>query len=207
MQPVPQLPDDLSSEAIAALTVDPLSHYFGMRLTGNTIAFVVDTDESMAPYMEDLAFFTNSVTSAVPLGTRRFGIVRAYSEEGAYLSEVMEPTADIRPTLTTKLSTGRTDLATALTMASGWYADQLFLVLAKPVDKQELRVLTRTAEQTGAVVNVIAIGKAAEQSDLSAIASATRGQFFAVDDQVFSALVSRQQTAVNNPNGLPSDHP
>lgn len=201
MQPAPKLPDHLSEEAIAALTADPMTHYFGIRLTGNTVAYVVDGHESMAPYIENLAFLTNSVNAAIPAGTRRVGIVQALAEEGKFLNEVMEPTGDLMPTLNTKLTAGRTDLSAALSMASGWYTDQLFLVLARKLSQEELRVLVRSAEQTGAVVNVIALGEAAGQSDLSAISSATRGQFISADDPFFAAVVNRQYDAVNNSPG------
>lgn len=195
---VSRVPPGASDSTIAMLTADPMSHYFGRPLTGSTIGYVVDGDSSMAPYIDKVAYLTNSVNGAIALGAKRYGIAQAIGEEGQGLVEVAEPAGDLagaRNILTARLASGRTNLARALSVTSSWYADELFLVLAKPIDDDELSVLRQTAEQTGAVVNVIALGDAAKQSNLTEISDATRGKFIKVSDSSLDELVERQRKA------------
>lgn len=192
------LPADASDEAIALATADPLTHYFGRPLTGTTIGYVVDGDSSMAPYIDKVAYLTNSVNAQIALGAKRYGIAQAIGEGNQGLVEVAEPATDLagaRNILTARLASGKTNLARALSVTSNWYADELFLVLAKSVDDDELNVLRQTAEQTGAVVNVIALGDAARQPGLAEVSTATRGRFIAVSDETLDKLVERQRRA------------
>lgn len=179
------------------LKTDPLTHYFGIALTGNTIGYVVDGDATMAPYIDQVAFATNTVNAAFPKGSRRFGVVQAVGEDGQTLLEVSEPANGLegaRTVLQARLPSGKTDLSKAMSVAANWYADQIFLVVSKPLAEDEIERLKSSAEQTSAVVNVIAVGGAASQ-DLSSIAEATEGQFVRVSDSDLAKLVQRQQAA------------
>jgi hypothetical protein len=185
------------ADAINAVA-DSLNHYFGIEVTGHTIGYVVDGDAAMAGYINQVAFLTNSVNAAFPPGARRFGIAQAVAGNGKTIVEVAEPNSDLegaRSLLLARLPMGQTDLNLALEATSRWYPDQVFVVLANPVSRQRIEVLTQSALQTGAVVNVIALGDAAGQRDLSEISEATGGTFVAVGDQALDNLVERQKSA------------
>lgn len=197
-QEEPVRPSDDPVQALA--TADPLKTYFGFPLDGETIGYVVDGDVAMAPYIEQVALATNAVNASLDRTRHRFGVVLAANIDGHQITEIAEPTADLpyaRSVLTSRLPGGQTDLARALGRASDWYASRLFLVLAKPIDDQQLAILTEAAEQTGAKVNVIALGDASRQ-DLSSIAEATGGRYLPLSkDQLadWSAKVLKAQEA------------
>jgi hypothetical protein len=176
---------------------NPITHLFGIPLSGKTIGCVVDGDATMAPYIDSVATVTNAVFAAVEKGTRRFGVLLAVEHDGNTVVEAVEPSTDLegaRAILVGRLASGRTDLSKALSVASNWYADEIFLVLSKPVDDRQMEILKQSAEQTSAVVHVIALGGAADQ-DLSPIAKATGGTFVAVADDELKQLVDRQNQA------------
>jgi hypothetical protein len=178
-------------------SANPITHYFGIPLSGKTIGYVVDGDATMAPYIDNVAALTNSVNEAIEKGTRRFGVMLAIERDGKTVVEAAEPSTDLegaRAVLTGQLASGRTDLGKALSVASNWYADEIFLVLSKPVDQDQMAVLTQRAEQTSAVVHVIALGPAAKQ-DLSQMAKATGGMYVSVSDDELTQLVERQNEA------------
>lgn len=195
---LPAIPEGAPESVVALLTADPLTHYFGLPLTGSTIGYVVDGDSSMAPYIDKVAYLTNSVNASIALGARRYGIAQAVDQNGNSLVEVAEPVGDLagaRHLLTARLASGQTNLARALSVTTSWYADQLYLVMAKSVSEEELGILAQTAEQTGAVVNVIALGEAAKQTELADISNATHGRFIPVSDAMLDQLVERQRAA------------
>ena len=178
-------------------SADPITHYFGIPLSGKTIGYIVDGDATMASYIDNVATLTNSVNEAIEKGTKRFGVMLAIERDGKTVVEAAEPSTDLegaRAVLTGQLASGRTDLSKALSVASNWYADEIFLVLSKPMDDDQLAILTQGAEQTSAVVHVIALGPAAQQ-DLSPIAKATGGMFVPVTDAEITQLVDRQNEA------------
>jgi hypothetical protein len=180
---------------LAMLTADPLKTYFGLSMAGGTIGYVVDGDSAMAPYIDNLAFITNAVNEAIEPGTCRFGVIMATGEHRGTLLEIHAPSTDLigaRTVLTSRLPAGRTDLSGALSKTANWFADTIFLGLAKHVDEHELELLVENAEQTGAITHVIAFGEAAKQ-DLSAISAATDGEFLQVTDDMLSDLVARVQ--------------
>jgi hypothetical protein len=119
----------------------------------------------------------------------------ATGEHRGTLLEIHAPSTDLigaRTVLTSRLPAGRTDLSGALSKTANWFADTIFLGLAKHVDEHELELLVENAEQTGAITHVIAFGEAAKQ-DLSAISAATDGEFLQVTDDMLSDLVARVQ--------------
>ncbi len=186
--------DDPKANLLAA---NPITHYFGIPLSGKTIGYLVDGDATMAAYIDDVATLTNSVNEAIEKGTRRFGVMLAVSHDGKTFIESAEPSTDLegaKGVLLGRLASGRTDLGKALSVASNWYADQIFLVLSKPVDAKQMEVLKQGAQQTGAVVHVIALGGAAQQ-DLSPIAKSSGGTFVSVNDDEIKQLVHRQNEA------------
>lgn len=189
----------IGTSAVAILNADPKRTYFGVPLSGKTIGFVVDCDSAMSSYLDHVAFLTNSVNASLKAGTR-FGIVQATSgSEGNQLSEVFEPSTDLMGAATvlqSRLAGGKTDLTKALARTEGWYADQVFVLLAKHVDATEMQQLRQHAEQTGSVTHVIAFGEAAKQ-DLSPISGATGGKFIPVSDQLLSDLVKVHQEKMN----------
>jgi len=181
--------DPLQRLAVA----DPTTTYFGFPTTGKTIGYIVDGDGTMAPYIDDLSFVTNKLNEAMEPGTCRVGVVMATGHEGHTVLEVVLPTSDLVgavAVLTSRLPGGRTDLSKALQTTYDWYADTLFLILAKPIGDQEFAILTENAEQTGAVTNVIGLGEATKQ-DLSPIASATGGELLRLDDDALNDWVAR----------------
>ena len=86
-------------------------------------------------------------------GTRRFGVLLAVEHDGNTVVEAVEPSTDLegaRAILVGRLASGRTDLSKALSVSSNWYADEIFLVLSKPVDDRQMEILKQSAEQTSA---------------------------------------------------------
>ncbi len=190
-------PAHLDSPLARFRHADPLTSYFGFGLDSGTIGFVVDGDIAMGTHIDSLAFVTNAVIGAMAPGEHRVGVVMATGQQGRTLLEVMQPSTDLvgaRTALTAQLPAGRTDLAKALATTANWYADVLFLVLAKPVSDAEMAILKENAEQSLAITHVIAFGQAAEQ-DLSPIAAATGGQFLPVTDEMLAKQVHRVQQA------------
>ncbi|MEK6643953.1 MAG: hypothetical protein AABZ08_08590 [Planctomycetota bacterium] len=166
--------------------------YFGVPVEGNVVAFVIDGDPAMGPYMGQLSSLTNSVGQALALADRRFGIVKPALRSRFTLMDVAERTPVLEgaeTTLSPQLPSEKTDFVQSLSVAANWYADQVFLVLAKPLDAREIEQLTQSAEQTGAITHVIALGAAAQQ-DLSQIAQATGGTFIPLNDTELSEFVA-----------------
>ncbi len=190
----------LESRPHPMLAADPLQTYFGVPVKGETVGYVVDCDSSMAIYLDDVAFITRNVTETMRQGGKRFGIVQALARaDSEYALEVSEPSLDVVGAWTTlqgSLAGGDTRLAEALAVTEGWYADQIFLVLAKELDDREIALLQQHALQTRAVTHVIALGRAAELN-LSAIAGPTGGRYISVDDTVFRALVNNHRLVAN----------
>jgi hypothetical protein len=179
--------------ARAMRTANPRKSYFGVPLEGSTIGFVVDDDQTMAPYIDHLSTVTNGLLACLVPQNKRVGVVRPVSTEGSMILEAAQPSADLegaRSALVARLPSGKTDLIKGLAKTQLWYADQLFLVISKPISAEELPILTQTAEQTGAVTHVIALGAAAKQ-DLTALAQATHGQFIAVTDEQLNELAGK----------------
>ena len=195
----------LKGTELAMVTADPLKTYFGLSLDGGIIGYVVDGDTTMSPYIDRVATITNAVNSTFVPGSKRYGIARAYGENGQTLVEVAEPIGDLegsRLTLSARAASGETNLSSALAVTPDWFADQIFLVMSKPVEASEIQRLASTAEQTGAIVNVIALGEAASQPQLAEVANATRGKFVPVTDAMLSELVARQRAALDDQNRL-----
>ncbi len=181
--------------AVAIRTVDPLENYIGFPLTGDTIGYVVDGDGSMADFIDRVAFITNTVNESEGRNPRRIGVVMATGREEIIVSAIAEPSTDLigaRTVLTSRLPAGRTDLSAALRKTVGWYADTLFLVLAKPLDDGEIADLAEIAGQSGAVMNVIGLGEAAQQ-DLSPLAEKTGGKYLPVTDEMLTHLAERTE--------------
>lgn len=177
----------------ALLNSDPTKTFFGVPIRGNTIGYVVDCDTTMMPYYRELASITGVLNEALGQSSRRFGIVEALAKDrGRSVEKVSEPSSDLkgaRSVLDSTPTGGETDLPEALAMTEAWYADEIFLVLSKKIDADEISLLTQHAEQSGAVTHVIAFGEAARQ-DLSQISDATGGRFVSVNSQILSALAS-----------------
>ncbi len=189
----------LTEAAIALASADPLQNYFGLPLAGQTIGYVVDGDSTMAGYIDQVAFLTNNVNAMIPPGSKRFGIAQPVGQNGQTRVEVAEPTSDLegaKSLLLGRLPSGKTDLTKALAVTANWYPDQVFMVLAKPVDAKNLNFLVHGAEQTGAIVNVIALGAAAKQAELASISTATGGKFVPVNDETLNQLVESQKAAL-----------
>lgn len=186
------------AEPSPLVTHDPLREYFGLALSGYTIGYVVDGDSAMAPYIDKVAYLTNSVNARLRQAGTRFGIAMAVQSEGKTYVEVLEPWSDLegaRTLLTSRLPVGQTDLNKALAATSNWYPDQVFMVLAKPVAPADLPAIRQNAERTGGVVNVIALGAAAKQEGLADVAVATGGRFVPVQDSQLDELVELQRQA------------
>jgi hypothetical protein len=184
----------------AFVRADPLKTFGGIPLqAGDVLVYVVDGDVAMSPYIGPMALIINSVNQAIDPGTIRFGVVMATGGDGQTILEVMEPTCDLegaRSTLTARLPGGETDLAAALGRTIDWDASKVFLILAKRVDDEQLVVLREKAEQTGAVVNVFALGDAARQPELEHIAKDTGGVFHSLSAYQVNDWVARVEQAV-----------
>lgn len=200
---LPEANAGLSGAPLALASADPLNTYFGLPLSGSIIGYVVDGDSAMTPYIHEIASLTDAVNASFVPGSKRYGIAQTYGEGGEAVVEVAEPVGDLegsRLTISPRTSAGRTNLSDALGVTSGWYADQVFLVMAKTVDAEELQKLAATAEQSGAIVNVIALGEAARQPELAEIAAASRGKFVPVSDTALRDLLARQRAAQEDRN-------
>ncbi len=194
----------LSAEAAATKAMregDPLAAYFGIAISNGVTGYVVDGDASMQDYINKLALVTNAVNEAHGFGEKKFGIVVAKDKDqsGQTLLEIAEPRTDLaqaRTILTSGLATGKTDLVKAMATTVQWDADQIFLVLAKRLEAQEIALLAEKAGETGAVVNVIGLGEAARQrEELAPIAARTGGQFRQISDRMLEDWASRVEQA------------
>jgi len=189
-QSVPS-PGTAPTEAVVAAPQDgPAAlRYFGVPIEGQIITYVVDQDQAMAPYIEQLAMVTNAVNKSIQeAGNRRIGIVPPPARRRSQILEVAERKSVLEgadAVLAPRLSAHRTDPAEELAQSANWFADQVFLVLAHRLDPREIEILTQASEQTGAVTHVVAVGSAAQQ-DLSPIAAATGGRFVVVDDSTLA---------------------
>ena len=176
------------------LNSDSRKTFFGIPIQGDTIGYVVDSDTTMLPYHRRLASITGVLNEALGASSRRFGIVEALAKNrGRRVEKASESFSDLkgaRSTLDSTPTGGETDLPEALATTEAWYADEIFLVLSKKIDADEISLLTQIAQQSGAVTHVIAFGEAARQ-DLSSISDATGGRFVPVNSQVLSALAFR----------------
>lgn len=179
------------------LNSDPRKTFFGIPIQGDTIGFVVDSDTTMLSHHRQLASITSVLNQALAASSRRFGIVEAVAINRDHrVEKVSEPLSDLkgaRSALQSMPTGGETDLPEAFAMSEAWYADEIFLVLSKKIDADEISLLTQIAQQSGAVTHVIAFGEAAKQ-DLSSISDATGGRFVPVNNQILNALAFR------NPN-------
>lgn len=184
---------------LAILRSNPHRSFFGVPIEGRTVGYVIDGDASMAPYLDKIAFVTNSVNNSYEHGSVRFGIVQAVENpDGARLYEVFEPSTDLAGATTMlhgRLASGVTDLARAFAVTDSWYADELFLVVSKRLPPSEIEYLTQMAQQSGAVTHVIAFGAAAEDADLAEISDRTHGQYVPVTDDLLNTLVARHEAA------------
>ncbi len=160
---------------------------------GRTIAFVFDRHESMTPYMDKLAFMTRSTAAKmVTHGQARFGVV-ASSADWPLLSAPRAVTKANVIAATSILYGGfsrqPTDLVKAVRPVADWRADQLFLVLARPVRPDRFEALLQRLQETGARTDIVALGPAARNSgDLARLARATGGVLMALGDDRFAAI-------------------
>lgn len=198
--PVAVAPESMPGESSVEWPTAPpplARTYFGVPVDGNLVAYIVDTDEAMKPYIGDLSFVTNLVNKSVFTGRReRFGIIRPGLSKRFSLMDVAERPGtleDSETLLAARLPPESTDVYEALGVAFNSYADQVFLVLAKPLNADEVSRLTHRAEQTGAVTNVLALGPAA-RLDLSPIATATGGRYTALSDAQWNEWVTRYKS-------------
>ena len=177
------------------LNSDPRKTYFGVPAQGDTIGYVVDCDATMLPHYRQLASITGVLNEELAASSRRFGIVEAPAKNrGRRIEKASEPFSGLkgaRSALNSTPTGGETDLPEALALTEAWYADEIFLVLSKKIDADEISLLTQIAQQSGAVVHVIALGEAARQ-DLSPISNATGGRFVPVNNELLSALSARK---------------
>ena len=182
---------------VSLLSSDPRKTFFGIPAQGQTIGYVVDCDTTMLPYYRRLASLTRVLNDALGDSSRRFGIVEALAKDrGRSVEKVYEPSSDLegaRTVLDSMPTGGETDLPEALSLAESWYADEIFLVLSKKIDADEISLLAQHAQQSGAVTHVIAFGEAAKL-DLSSISGPTGGRFVPVNDQMLSALAYPKST-------------
>jgi hypothetical protein len=184
--------------ATEARPVDDGPDYFQLALSGRNIAFVIDSDQSMAPYLDDVALVTHGVAESLDPEACSFGISIATPQR----PDVVDPAVSTDTGLSAAKSVlfGRfahrqTDLAQAFSAVVNWHPDQVFLVLARKVDPRLREVIAQRAEQSGAVTHVIALG-AARQQDLSGMVAMTQGRVHAVSDEAVRACVDQFRTLI-----------
>lgn len=170
-------------------------------VTGRTVAFVVDRDASMAEYIDRVAFLT--CAAAVGMQTRgvgRFGVVSA--ADGA--PKVVRPAmvsdtslADAASILYGGFHERRTDLSAAVGATVGWRADQLFLVVARPLPPEEIEALIQKVQESGAETHLVALGEAArlQGQSLLAVARSTGGTMLALTDERFADVFNEVRAA------------
>lgn len=184
---------EAESLRLAVLSADPRQSFVGIPIDDNErIGYVVDSDGTMAgPYIDQVSTLLSTTNGANGSDARRFGIMQALDHQGTIeLKKVAKAVAGFpggSRDLYTELAGGVTNLSQAFAVAEKWHVDQMFLVLAKPIDQTEIELLAEHAQQSGAVTHVIALGQAAQQ-DLSSIAVAG-GIFRPVEDKILTELV------------------
>jgi len=178
---------------LARVTPEQLkSQFIGVALRGDVVGIVVDRDPTMASYMQPVADIANALSNA-QRGERRLGILRARTGEPDRVAfsptNALLPMKHAEPTLRVQPIKDQTDLGQTLGIAAEWHADQLFLVLAKPLASGEIEALSSQARETGAVMHVVGLGAAA-QTDLTPIAQATGGSFIPLTDAELEAVAA-----------------
>jgi hypothetical protein len=176
--------------------------YFGLPIVGNAVAIIVDSDPAITPYREHLSMATRIVRDASTGANRNLGIIQSTGQRRMSLAEVAHRDnrtlegAEIA--LSPKPPPEGLDFRAALTIALNGYADQVLLVLARPLDSNQIEALAQSAEQTGVTTGIIAMGPAAKQ-DLSALSDATDGNLVSLSQDRFNEWVEqyRQSTASN----------
>jgi hypothetical protein len=168
------------SQAALLASADPLRTYFARPLIGETVLFVVDGDNSMMDYFDPVKEATNAVIRHRTPGERRIGVIAASGAEGPQVVWAESGDSDLAgasSVLAVGLSSERSDLATAVGRTVNLQASHIFVVLAKRLDAGELASLAENAQQTGAVVDFVALGEArAQEAELQSISEPTHGQ-------------------------------
>jgi hypothetical protein len=175
---------------------DVQKSFFGVPVKGEVVAYVVDGDAAMAPYMDQVAFAANFVNQSVQ-GSRRFGIVKPDQPKRPSLMGVTQTEgslANSEAILSPRLPEQPVDLAKNVALAAAWPADQILMVVAKPLSDEEIDALADAAEKSGAKTSVIAVGAAAKL-DLSKISDATEGRFVALTDAKLADWAAKYQAA------------
>lgn len=182
------------NDAADSATTSAGLRYFGLPLSGSTIAYVVDTDPAITPYFSNVSSITNAVNNRLLQGgPQRFAVFYPGMARKSSLLEMAENKnvlEDGEAVLASRLPPPGGSLSESLARVGGSFADEVFLVLGHALTPAEIDVLTQSAEQTGAVTHVIAVGPAARQ-DLSPIARATGGTFVSVDDATMAAQLAQ----------------
>ncbi len=179
---------------------EPVS-YFGVPLRGSKICYVVDSDESMAEYIDKIMLHASATNYNIKPGTWRMGVIQAVgTEAGETQLHMTPPSGNLRMAaarIKTKRPRGETDLSIAMTAAAEWDADQILLILSKDADPAELEALRQAALNSGATVDVIAFG-AAIQLDLSPIAQAGKGLVARITDEELHRIIEEDATIITS---------
>ena len=173
--------------------------FYGVPVDGQVVAYVVDSDAAIAPYLDRLSFAANFVNQSIK-GARKFGVVRPDQPARPSLMGMTQSNnslAESDTTLSAQLSQVPLDLSHSLVTAASWPADQVFLILAKALSDADIDALTDAAEKSGAKTSVIAVGPAAKQ-DLSKISDATDGRFIPLTDAKVANWSQRYQAAASD---------
>lgn len=170
-----------------------LGEYFHIPVAGRTVGFVMDNDLSMAAYTDGVAFLTPEVAKRIDTESS-FAVALATESRPLVLQPsgvTQSSIAGAESLLVGNMSSGETDLAAALGASADWRADQIFLVLANPRVTESIELLIQKAKQTGAEVNVIALGEAHSAApELRRIVSAVGGRYQPIDDAEFSSIIN-----------------
>jgi len=192
--------DEPANDAVALASNDVRRTYFGVPVEGNVVAYIVDADQAVSPYIQQLSYITNMTKESNKSAARRQGIVRPELRQRFSIVGIAERERALdgsEAALSPQLPAEGIDFPQAFTTAANWYADQIFLVVARPIASSEIDGLAQNAEQTGAVTHVIALGQAANQ-DLSAISNATGGRFIQLSNDQFNDWANRYKNASSN---------
>ncbi|MCK6457995.1 MAG: hypothetical protein L6Q92_15880 [Phycisphaerae bacterium] len=150
--------------------------YFAQPLTAPRIAWVVDGGENMGRHYENIASLTKFAMMQVKRGSQSYGVVVATPDDPKLRSIDQAGPRSYRiakQALDDFTPAGRANLPRAFAAAARQRPDVTFLVVARELDREELREIRRQAAAIGTTVNVIAIES--DQRAIKSLAAATSG--------------------------------
>lgn len=172
--------------------------YLSQDMSEGSIAWVIDTSKSVAPYYSTLSRLTNIAVMNLQPGAQRFGVVLA-AADGPRIRHVQLASRDAyqrtKELIDAGAPNGDADLAAAFSSAARERPDKIFLVAGQQIDAEVAAEMRRQAKAVGTIVNVIVLGD--DQKPLQRLARATSGDYKVLDSralETWATLIAQNGT-------------